>query len=63
MTDEYAIVGDYGEQTGALISVCGSSYDVAEEALKKIISGAKPQPGYTNIRIERMFAEDCWWNE
>ena len=66
--NEYIIVGDTENYKDCLIVVCGADKELAETVLKRM----KENPtntekllirGHTNIRIEEITPEYCWWND
>lgn len=65
---EYNIVGDAGDCKGCLILICGTSGERAKEVLNRLLtnpteSDKMMMKGHTNIRIEKVGDDKCWWNE
>ena len=66
--DEYIIVGDTERFTDCLVAVCGTDMHRAEEVLHRFLTDPgdndlKIIEGHFNLRIEKVKAEDCWWND
>ena len=66
--DEYIIVGDTERFTDCLVSVCGTDYNVAKEALDRMTNNPterdlKITEGHFNLRIEKVSQDECWWND
>lgn len=66
--NEYIIVGDTENYKDCLIVVCGADKELAETVLKRITENPTNNDkllirGYTNIRIEEITPEYCWWND
>lgn len=66
---EFIIVGDYEEfkDPTCLIYVCGKNRTRAEEVLNRMLTNPNEQDKKllkkaTNIRIEEVKSDDCWWN-
>ena len=67
MASRYIIVGDAGKYEGCLIRSCASK-DNAEQTLERMLSDPtdndkKMMEGHTNIRIEEVTSDKCWWEE
>lgn len=60
---EYIIAGDTEKYKGCLIYCCGNSKETAEKRLNIILNDNKYTDKYTNIRIETVPKEECWWND
>lgn len=65
---EYNIVGDTKDYKGCLIATCGKSEERAKEALNRLLTNPSESEkmmmkGYTNLRIEKVDGDKCWWNE
>ena len=66
--NEYIIVGDTENYKDCLIVVCGANEEHAETVLKRITENPTNNDkllirGHTNIRIEEVTPENCWWND
>ena len=64
---EYIIIGDTKKYRDCLISTCGTSLEHAQEVLNRMLNNPtendkKLMIGHTNLRIEKVAEEDCWWN-
>lgn len=59
---EYVIVGDTKEYEGCLIYCCGNSKEATKKTLNEVLSEKRYTDEFTNIRIETVPKEDCWWN-
>jgi hypothetical protein len=62
---DFVIVGDTERNKGCLICTCGTKAN-AEKVLKRITENPtemdiKQTKGHTNLRIEEVADEDCWW--
>ncbi|MCI8795230.1 MAG: hypothetical protein HFG89_00020 [Dorea sp.] len=65
---EYNIVGDTRDYKGCLIMTCGKSEEWAKEVLNRLLTNPKESDkmmikGHTNLRIEKVDGDGCWWNE
>ena len=66
MKKEYIIVGDTDHFKGCLITLGGTSFEHASQKLSRILNSPTENDkrliaGHTNIRIETIEDEDCWW--
>lgn len=64
---EYNIVGDTKDYKSCLILTCGTSEERAKGTLNRLLTtpteGDKmAMKGHTNIRIEKVNKNECWWN-
>ena len=64
--NDFIIKGDSKEYKDCLICVCGTSREVAEEHLDKMLSNPSENDkrlmeGMSNFRIEEVEEKDCWW--
>lgn len=64
---EYIIVSDIEKYKGCLVCVCGESEDRANEILERMTNNPTENDkaiskGHTNLRIEKVPKENCWWN-
>ena len=64
---EYIIKGDTKKFNDCLICCCGESKSRAEEILNRMVSNPTDNDkrliaGHTNLRIEEVTKEKCWWN-
>lgn len=65
---EYNIIGDTKDYKGCLIMACGKSEERAKETLNRLLinpteSDKMMMKEHTNIRIEKVGDDKCWWNE
>lgn len=64
---EYIISGDTPQYKDCLVLVCGKSYGNAQASLSRMLTNPtendkKLMKDHTNLRIEEVKDEDCWWN-
>ena len=64
---EYIIKGDTERFDNCLVCVCGSSLEDAEKTIRRMINDPTENDkrlikDHTNLRIEEVVDEDCWWN-
>ena len=64
---EYVIAGDTEEYRDCLVCVVGASFDVAKYVLNRMLNNPTEHDqlitkGHTNLRIEKVHKDDCWWN-
>lgn len=64
---EYVIVGDTKEYEGCLVCICGTKEN-AEECLHRMLTNPNDNDkklieGHTNLRIDTVKDDDCWWNQ
>lgn len=62
---DFVIVGDTDKYEGCLVCVCGT-YDNANKILHRMLNNPtendkKIMNGHSNLRIEEVPEEDCWW--
>ena len=67
MKNEYIIVGDVENLGTCLIYVCGTSREWADKLLDRMLNNPteddiKAMKGFTNLKVEEVPPEDCWWN-
>lgn len=65
---EYNIVGDTKDYKGCLVLTCGKSEERANEVLRRLLTNPTESDkvvlkGYTNLRVEKVDGDKCWWNE
>lgn len=63
---DWIITGDTSEYKDCLITVCGRDESVAKKALSRMLNtptdnDKKTMKDHTNLRIELVKPEDCWW--
>ena len=63
---DYIIVGDTKDYGACLVCVCGS-LDRANDTLYRMLNNPTENDkalmrDHTNLRIEEVPEEDCWWN-
>lgn len=66
--NEYIIVGDTENYKDCLIAVCGADKEHAETVLERMKENPTDNDklitkGHTNLRIEEITPEYCWWND
>ena len=64
--NDFIIKGDSEQYKDCLVCVCGTSREVAEEHLAKMLSNPSENDkrlmeGMSNFRIEEVEEKDCWW--
>lgn len=64
--NDFIIKGDSEQYKDCLVCVCGTSREVAEEHLAKMLSNPSENDkrlieGMSNLRIEEVEEKDCWW--
>lgn len=67
MDEEYIIVGHTKYFNDCLVYVIGKSHEDAERVLNRMLNNPtdndkKLIKDHTNLRIEKVNSEDCWWN-
>lgn len=67
MKNEYIIVGDVENLGTCLVCLCGTSRDWADKVLDRMLNNPtendiKSMKGFTNLKVEEVPPEDCWWN-
>lgn len=63
---DYVIAGDTKNHNGCLVYVCGT-FERATEVLNRMLNDPTDQDkivmqNHTNLRIEKVPKEDCWWH-
>ena len=63
---EYVIAGDTEKFKNCLIYACGTDFKNAEKVLHRMLNNPtendkREVSKHTNIRIEEIAQEDCWW--
>ena len=63
---DYIIIGDTKDYKDCLVRVCGT-LDKAQEALHRMLTNPTDHDkllmnGHSNLRIEFVPEEDCWWH-
>ena len=63
---DYVIVGDTKNYKGCLVCVCFTAEN-AEKVLHRMLTNPneddkRRMKDHTNLRIERVPKEDCWWH-
>lgn len=65
--NEYVIIGDTERYEGCLVCLCGTSFEYAKKVLNRMLNNPTENDklltiGHTNLRVEEVVSEDCWWN-
>ena len=65
--NDYIIIGDTENYKDCLVCVCGTSFERAQAELDRMLNNPTDNDkriirGHTNLRIEEVPEEDCWWN-
>ena len=66
--NEYIIVGDTDNYKDCLVAICGACKEHAETVLERMKENPTDNDklitkGHTNLRIEEITPEYCWWND
>lgn len=65
---EYIIVGDVSDGRTCLVSPVGTDLGWAEKVLDRMLNNPtfndeQLTKGHTNLRIDKLAKEKCWWND